>query len=201
SNLLYKDSVMERLVPSDPIKQLSQLARSMAGRLGVGLVVVSGASSAFLDPAGHVVLMQDYVPRDVTRRAKEMAPPIASKDYAPPRRRVFRGFSGDPIFKARGSKIVARFRDGVVFELDTRDNPRIVEDTQVRMLARILEALKNPRRPLPMDELAREAEAALRTRGFAAYARPVPPDLAWIHGMDVAWAVNRMYGALIGQGG
>jgi predicted ABC-class ATPase len=201
SNLLYKDSVMEKLVPSDPIKQLSQLAGSMAEGLGMGLMVVSGASSAFLDPAHKVMLMQDYVPRDITEEAKRIAPRIMSRAYAPPRRRLFKGIRGSPRIKARGSKIVAKYSDGTVFELDTKDNPRIVEEAQVRMLARILEAYVDPPRHLYVSEVAGEVDQALSSKGFQAYARPVPPDLSWIHGVDVAWTLNRMYGALFTQGG
>lgn len=195
SNLLYKDSVMERLVPDDPIKQLSQLAFSMSKKLGVGLIVISGASSAFLAPADHVVVMRKYVPSDITREAKAMASPAVNKEYKPPRPRTYRGVKGLERVRARGSKLVARYRDGTIFELDTRDNPRIVEEGQVRMLARIIEKIVSPLRPLGMRELAETVDKALGEKGFKAYAHPVPPDLTWVSGIDVVWVVNRLYGS------
>jgi len=196
SNLLYKDSVMEKLVENDPIKQLSQLAGSMAKQLRVGLVVVSGASSAFLDPASHVILMQKYIPQDLTSRAKSIAPRIAAKEYSPPRSRVFRGIRGLLKIRAMGLKLVAKYSDNTVFDLDLSDNPRIVEEGQARLMARIVEKLSRPPRPLRVTEITRLVGKELETHGFGAYARPIPPGLTWVSGLDVAWVLNRMYNAV-----
>jgi predicted ABC-class ATPase len=72
TNLLYRDEKTRSLVPRDPIRPLIDIARSLYEDHGVSIVLVSGAMSDYWAVADKVIKMQDYQPRDVTDRAKEL---------------------------------------------------------------------------------------------------------------------------------
>ena len=201
TNLLFKDSHMARLIPSEPIKPLSMLARSLSRSLGVGLTVVSGSSASFVPCSDKVILIDNYVPRDVTGKAKGLAGNTCpERDFPHPRRRVFHGIRGLRRVKARGFKLVADYVGGRKFELDLEHYPRIVERGQVRLLALMVERLASPRRPLSVSEIPDAVEEKLLREGFRAFASPVPPDLTYVAGFDLVWVLNRMYNAIFVQG-
>ena len=143
-----------------------------------------------------MILMEDYRPKDVTEKVKEtLRDPQASDKYNRPRRRIFLGIRGLIKVKTSGFKISAKYQDGTVFELDLTNNPRIVEKTQVNMIARIIESLKRPERSMHVKELAQWIDESFKEKGFKAFSNPVPPDLAAVAGIDVAWTLNRLYNA------
>lgn len=194
TNLLYKDSVMEALIRLEPIRPLYHMLRSMAGKTGCSVVGVVSASSYYIPVADHVVLMENYAPRLVTEEAKRLAGdiPARSMEYRVPRSRVFRGIEGLVEVEAKAMKIIARYRDGGVYELDLSRSPRIVERGQARLAARLIGYIDREMRGLSMRRIAEELDRVLREKGFTAVYRVVPPDVTWISGLDVVWILNRL---------
>ncbi len=200
TNLLFKDDVMAKVVKEDPIRQLSSQVRDMVKKLGTGLVVVASASSAFIPQADKIVLMERYVPKDITEEAKKLVKGVTyHESYIPPRKRVFKGVEGVKKVKAKGWRIVVQYTDGKTFELDLSDNPRIVESGQVRMVALAIRKLTKPKRHMTATEIIEYINEMFEKGGFEAFAKPVPPDLTEVHGFDVVWALNRLYRAVFDQ--
>ena len=74
TNFMYKDEVMVRLIPKDkePITPFVSRVRALYERLGVSTIVVASGSGAFLAAADTIIDMQDYLPRDMTAKAREL---------------------------------------------------------------------------------------------------------------------------------
>jgi len=72
SNFLVRDNTIAELVPQEPITPLVARAQHLVKSVGVTMVLICGASSAFLPSADVVVQMDAYQMVDVTTRAKEV---------------------------------------------------------------------------------------------------------------------------------
>ncbi|MCD6488752.1 MAG: ABC-ATPase domain-containing protein [Desulfurococcales archaeon] len=203
TNLLFKDRVMEKIIHSDPIVPLSSQARSIVEKTGAGLVIVSSASSAFLDKADHVVLMRKYVPFEITDEVKKINSNYygsTSIDYNPPsKKRYFYGIRGLKKIRAKGYRLLADYINGETFELDLSKYNRIVEKTQVRFLAYIIRRIAYMGKPIEVNELAKHVDDVINKKGFEAFAKPVTPDLAMVTGFDVVWVLNRFYNSIFRQ--
>lgn len=77
SNFMIRDDRMRQLVPDDrePITPLLHRIVGLHDSLGVSTIVVTGGTSAFLDVADTVIVMDAYAPLDMTGRARELARP------------------------------------------------------------------------------------------------------------------------------
>ncbi len=203
TNLLYKDKEMAKLLHDDPITPLNTLVKLLSTQLGVSTTAVVSASSSFLKPADTVILMRKYVPEDATQKAKalirETTENHATIKIQHPKPRTYAGIRNLRKIKATGRKIIAEYENGLKFEVNLRHNPRIVEDGQARMIAHIIRKHSRQQRETTIKELITTINHELKTKGFKAYAKPVPPDLTEVTPIDVIWVINRLYQAQIKQ--
>lgn len=75
TNFMIRDRRMQALVARDdePITPFVDRARSLFEDVGASVLIVIGGSGDYLDVADRVIGMAGYVPRDLTRRAREVA--------------------------------------------------------------------------------------------------------------------------------
>ncbi|RUS19359.1 hypothetical protein BC937DRAFT_87611 [Endogone sp. FLAS-F59071] len=75
TNFLIRDKRMQKLIAKsdEPITPLIYKVRQMASELGVATVIVIGGCGDYMDVADVVVEMRNYLPKDVTVRAKQIA--------------------------------------------------------------------------------------------------------------------------------
>jgi len=75
TNFMIRDARMQKLVPSDsePITPFIDRVKTLYEELGVSTILVLGGSGDYLDVAHRVIMMDRYIPRDVTDRAREIA--------------------------------------------------------------------------------------------------------------------------------
>ncbi|AXK45291.1 ABC-ATPase domain-containing protein [Brachybacterium saurashtrense] len=75
TNMMFRDERMRALVSveREPITPFVDRVRPLLHERGVSTVLVAGGSAAFLDVADCVIAMDEYVPHDVTARARELA--------------------------------------------------------------------------------------------------------------------------------
>jgi len=187
TNLLYKDEIMERLVRKDPIRQLCYQVRDIIEKTGTSFVIISGASSVFLPLADKIFLVENYEPREVETVCNDAERGVNNFKY--PRRREFRGVDGLRKVKAKGYRISIDLERGK-FELDLSSNPRIVEEGQVRLIARALKKFKAFRGDV--KSVVESFNAALKEKGFEFFSNPVTPDLTEVDGKDFVWVLNRI---------
>lgn len=79
TNFMVRDQLMARVITSgeEPITPFISRVRGMYEELDVSSVIVAGSSGAYFHVADTIIQMKEYVPYDITRRAKD-----AAKDYA-----------------------------------------------------------------------------------------------------------------------
>ncbi len=200
TNLLYKDNIMSKIIAREPIRELNKQARDMYRKTSTSLLIVISASSEYLSIADTIVLMENYTPKDiedfVKKFVKHSRNNLCNIEYHPPRKRIFHGVRDLVKVKAKGYRLVFKYRNGVLYELDLRSNPRIVEKAQVKMIATIIDKIKNIEEPMNTITLMNYIENLFTMRGFRAFTNPVPPDLAAVQGRDVLWVLNRLYNAV-----
>lgn len=75
TNFMIRDRRMQALVASgdEPITPFVDRARNLFEDCGASVLIVIGGSGDYLDVADRVIGMANYVPRDLTRRAREVA--------------------------------------------------------------------------------------------------------------------------------
>lgn len=200
TNLLYKDEEMSSIIRREPIKPLSTQVEDFIRKTGIGVIAIASASSALLRPADKIILVEEYLPRDITMEAKKILEPLETRrEYHPPKTRMFHGIRGLRKIRSRGYKLVAVYDDNTRFELDLVQHPRIVEKTQVNFIAHVLRKIKNMEKPLSTRRLIEYINELFKNKGFKAFSNPVPPDLARVDGFDILWVLNRMYNAVFKQ--
>jgi len=80
TNFMIRDARMQKLVPSDsePITPFIDRVRSLYEELGVSTILVLGGSGDYLDVADRVIMMDNYIPKEVTQKAKVIAQEITT---------------------------------------------------------------------------------------------------------------------------
>ena len=75
TNFMVRDQLMAQVITSgeEPITPFIDRVRGMYEDLGVSSVIVAGSSGAFFHVADTIIQMREYVPIDITKRAKEAA--------------------------------------------------------------------------------------------------------------------------------
>jgi len=200
TNLLYKDDVMSKLIPDDPIRTLDMQVRDLIRKTGISVVAVMSASSSFLSVADKVIRMRRYLPEEILNlKTGDGGVNVRSKEYRPPKERLFYGISDIRKVKSSGYKIVTEYVDGERFELDLSYYPRIVEKGQVKFITFIIRKISRIKKPMRVRELVDFINSLISKRSFSAFADPVPPDLTVVDGFDVVWVLNRFYKALFTQ--
>lgn len=199
TNLMVRDARMQELVEKETITPLIDRVRDLADA-GVSALIVTGGGGDYLDVADTVLLMEDYQPHEVTRRAREVAAghptarragdpahPLAHTDRCPEPR------SFDP--RRRGKvKIRTRGADGIRFgdeELDLGAVEQLVDYGQTRAIGAMLWALE---RMADGHRTVRELVHAVVDRAIAEGLPSIEdsPELALPRPQDVARALNRM---------
>ncbi|MFQ5679269.1 MAG: ABC-ATPase domain-containing protein [Gemmatimonadota bacterium] len=200
TNLMVRDARMQELVERETITPLIDRVRELR-EAGVSTLLVTGGGGDYLDVADTVVLMQEYLPREVTTRAREVAAahPTGRRIGEPehPLRhtdRVPAPESFDPRRRSGKVKIRTRGSDAIQFgeqELDLGEVEQLADYGQARAVGAMLwelQKLCDGRRPIPV--LVHEVvEKAIR-EGLPSIEDS--PELALPRPQEVAKAVNRL---------
>lgn len=74
TNFMIRDARMQALIPrsSEPIIPLIDRIREMTEKLGFSFIVVVGGAGDYLDVADTVIAMENFLPKDVTEKAREI---------------------------------------------------------------------------------------------------------------------------------
>lgn len=200
TNLLIRDARMQALVARETITPLIDRVRELAEGPGVSTVLVVGGSGDYLEVADRVLLMEDFLPHDVSQRARDImnqhpterttATPRGALAFAT-RRPLVDSF--DPR-RGRRSRVRARGLRELTFGEDTIDLSaleQLVDDSQSRAIGVLLEWLgSHGRDGSSVRELAEQALEEAAGRGLYTVARL--PELALMRRYELAAAINRL---------
>lgn len=202
TNFMIRDERMQRLVAAEnePIRPFISRVRTLWERHAVSTVMVVGGAGDYFDVADGVLMMDSYVPRDATARAKQVAaelpsllPAAAPEAFATLLHRCpgASGLACDAKVAAARSSI----RFGDLPELDLAAVEQIVEHSQVRAIG---EALVHMAASMDGGTSVRELLGKLRAeldgpRGIdALHPRWRLGNLAMPREQEVAAALNRL---------
>lgn len=78
TNFMVRDAFMQRVISreKEPITPFLERARDLYEKAGISTILVAGSSGAFFHIADTVVQMDNYMPVDITEKARELC-----KDY------------------------------------------------------------------------------------------------------------------------
>lgn len=82
TNFMVRDQLMAQVITpgEEPITPFISRVRGMYESLDVSSVIVAGSSGAFFHVADTIIQMKEYIPMDITKRAKQAAQAYAKTD-------------------------------------------------------------------------------------------------------------------------
>jgi predicted ABC-class ATPase len=202
TNFMIRDERMRELVRKEPISPFIDLVRPLHDSLGVSTVVVVGGVGDYLDVADHVILMEDYEPRDATNRAREVrerfparVPPKSGAASRPRGRRV----RASSIDLRRGRRETARGRGLYTIELgrervDLSYLEQLAEAGQTEAIARSIGEFAAGNASREVAEVVNGALGSIRESGLDSLGnfRGHPGELGLPRPQEVAAAINRI---------
>lgn len=200
TNMLIRDARMQALVARETITPLIDRVRALHDEHGVSTILVVGGSGDYLEVADTVILMQDYLPREVSDRARavvrthptgRVVDPGGAPVRVTPRRPRIRSF--DPS-RGHESRVRARGLRELQYgdqTIDLSALDQLVDDSQARAIGVLLEWLgANGVQGHTVTELVDDALAVAEHRGL--YGIAPLPELAEVRRFELAGALNRL---------
>jgi len=201
TNFMIRDEKMMKLVSSDkePITPFLHKVRALHERKGVSSILVIGGSGDYFKVADCVVMMDSYVPYEVTTKALDIAAEqpdtfSTSIDFGEltPRKPLQQGF---PIH----DKISTRSLDKVSFghqDLDLSGVEQLVEVSQVRAIADIIQWCVKNRAfsgSMNLDDILKLVLAEVAEHGLDHISQHnAKGDLVLPRKFEIAAAINRL---------
>ena len=148
TNFMIRDDLMKRLIEREPITPFTDRARQLA-ECGISTILVIGGSGEYLSIADSVYMMDEYVLKNVTNRARELAPAVEpavdSAEFTQGSRKIYGGFTSYPFiyggekleFSETGFILVGREY------VDTRALHGLATRAQANMVGFMLRAMMN----------------------------------------------------------
>lgn len=122
TNFMVRDELMQRVVSrqEEPITPFLERAEYIYQKLGVSIILVAGSSGAYFHIADTIIQMDRYIPKDITKLAKEEAAhfPLAKSQPKEPLPLCFHRICQRDKLQDR-TKIKTLGRDGVSINHDT----------------------------------------------------------------------------------
>ncbi|RWZ55330.1 ATPase [Halobacillus fulvus] len=209
TNFMIRDERMQELVvkEKEPITPFIDKIRQMRDDLDVSTILVMGGSGDYFQVADDVVMMDQYVPYNVTEKAKN----IANRFPSHRTRSEEETFGGLPVRaflpdslqtrKGKKHKVQAKGQTTIIMgkrDIDLTGIEQLVDPSQTRLIADLMMDLDKKstlKEQKSLQELLDHIENTLDEKGLAAYAPfkdQHPGELARPRRFEIAAALNRM---------
>ncbi len=209
TNFMVRDARMQALVRKscEPITPFIDRVRQLYDDHGVSTVLVMGGCGDYFETADKVVMMREYQPIDVTRKAREIAGEIpsrrANEGAAPLRASMRRIPEAGSYSAARGGRRVKidtptlhRIRLGAT-DIDLSAMDQLVDASQTRAIAHALHLLRQFMGPEEdLNALLSRLEACFDEQGLSCLSlygdeEQHPGNFARPRRYEIAAALNR----------
>lgn len=203
TNFMIRDELMQKVIcrEEEPITPFIERGRSMYDDLGVSSIIVAGSSGSFFGIADTIIQMKEYVPYDITERAREATAsypalkqqehfPVSDNMRAP---KANQALKKDPRLKMKtmGTNEMLLAKDAI----ELRYLEQLIDPEQTNALAYALKYLElnrmNGSRTVP--QLLDDIEALTASQGLSAlYDKEyVRSGLAMPRRQEIAACLNR----------
>ena len=153
TNFMIRDGRMQKLVAKEkePITPFIDRVKELYDNFGVSTILIIGGSGDYFDVANHVIMMDEYVPKDVTKKAKEIAKSDENKrEFSSndkfqgitqriPLKKSFSQFGKLDKTKAKGKYNILYGKELI----DISGLEQLVDDSQTNCIAVMIDYLKN----------------------------------------------------------
>jgi len=168
TNFMIRDGRMQKLVAKEkePITPFIDRVKELYDNFGVSTILIVGGSGDYFDVANHVIMMDEYVPKDVTEKAKEIAKSDENKREFSPNDK-FQGITQRiPLKKSfsqsgKLDKTKAKGKYSILYGkelIDISGLEQLVDDSQTNCIAVMIDYFKNK----VLDEKLTLSQAANR---------------------------------------
>lgn len=203
TNFMIRDELMQNVIcrEEEPITPFIERSRSMYDDLGVSSIIVAGSSGSFFGIADTIIQMKEYVPYDITERAREAAAsypalkqqehfPVSDNMRAP---KANQALKKDPRLKMKtmGTNEMLLAKDAI----ELRYLEQLIDPEQTNALAYALKYLELNRMngSRTVSQLLDDIEALTASKGLSAlYDKEyVRSGLAMPRRQEIAACLNR----------
>ena len=207
TNFMVRDELMQRVIHRDmePITPFIERMQELYEAYGISTVLVAGSSGAYFEVADTIVQMDRYIPKDITKAAKEAAasyPSLTLPDERASKPEFVRcpKKNGGLVHKGR-IKIKTMGRDGVQLNHDTVDLryvEQLADAEQLTCLGHLLKYMEehafDGRKTV--GQIVEDILAGFENQGFAfiCEGNSVPGNLALPRKEEIFACVNRYRG-------
>jgi predicted ABC-class ATPase len=201
TNFMIRDRRMQALVAreKEPITPLVQQIRGLYRQHGISVILVMGGSGDFFAHADHVVMLDNYRVRDVTREARALAGETGSITTVniQTRPRILTGASLDPRARSGREKIKAFATRALGYgdsEVDLSRVEQLVDPGQLQAIGHLMRCChqRSPDNDRDMIELLQEALQLVKTGGLDSITPYTMGSLAMPRLQELAATINRM---------
>ena len=215
TNFMIRDQRMQQLVHKDkePITPFIDKIKQLRDQLDVSTLLVMGGSGDYFDVADSVIMMEAYVPYNVTDEAKAIAAAnpidrgaISEEMFGTISERYFQQHSLQTR-KGKKSKTQAKGLTKILMgqtDITFAATEQLVDTSQTRMIAEIIQHLDrtNGLGNKTLHELLNTIEQQMDQQGLASFTgfkNQHPGDIARPRRYEIAAVLNRMRTAKVNQ--
>ncbi|RLE41605.1 ATPase [Candidatus Woesearchaeota archaeon] len=204
TNFMIRDHRMQELVPKseEPITPFIDKARLLVKDYGVSTILVIGGSGDYFDIADTVICMVEYLPRDLTNKAKGIANKYRSerkseggKTFGNITPRIPLPESINPV-RGKKAKIAVKGLSTIIlgrYTIDLSAVEQLVDVAQTRAIGKaILLAKSFMNGKTPLNKVLEKVESNLREHGLDALSPKPVGDFARFRRLELAAAINRL---------
>jgi len=204
TNFMIRDHRMQELISKDkePITPFIDKVRKLYTDYGISTVLVMGGSGDYFDVADYVICMIEYLPYDMTEKAKKISEKYklerkdeGGKNFGKITERIPVGETLNP-FRGEKIKIKTQGKKKIIFgreEIDLSCLEQIVEVGQVKAIADAIFYSKkyiNGKRTL--REIIEKVEKDINSKGLDIINRRINGEYAFFRKIELASAINRL---------
>ncbi len=207
TNFMIRDQRMQALVAKEkePITPLVQCIQDLSQSYAVSVVLVMGGSGDFFDVADRVIMMDNYIPKDVSAEARALIQPqtTVAQESGPleitAQQRVPTPQCLSPCVNEGREKIQAFDTRGLRYgrqEIDLSRVEQLVDSAQLRAIAYLIRYYAEQYAPQKMDLVAglRKALADVAANELDLITPYILGNLAMPRLQELVAVVNRMRG-------
>ncbi|MCA0989244.1 ABC-ATPase domain-containing protein [Guptibacillus algicola] len=208
TNFMIRDERMQQLVSKDkePITPFIDRVQQLYNQHGISTVLVMGGSGDYFDVADSVILMENYLPYDVTSEAKRISEQSTSPRikeggelFGEVDRRILHKSSLNSQ-KGKKSKVSAKGLHHILYgntDISLLQVEQLIDPSQTRLAAEILYFFerKNKLGEASVSELLDSVEKQMNEEGlgsFSVFVNQHPGDFARIRRTELAAVINRL---------
>ncbi|ARI78220.1 ABC-ATPase domain-containing protein [Halobacillus mangrovi] len=209
TNFMIRDERMQELVvkEKEPITPFIDKIKQMRDDLDVSTILVMGGSGDYFNVADDVIMMDQYVPHNVTKKAKEIAERYPSQRAVASEQEFGavpkRAFLPASLQTRRGKKdkVQAKGKTTIVMgrtDIDLDGVEQLVDPSQTRLIADLIMHMDKKgilKKEQSLSQLLNDIEQQLDTKGLAAFAPfkdQHPGELARPRRFEIAATLNRI---------